>query len=258
MNIEPIGVFRCEAQYSYDAPRQAVLAHGSAGRVELQAGQHFELALRNLDGFDRIWLIYQFDRNTHWKPLVSPPRAGRKVGVFASRAPYRPNAIGLSCVALLRVEGLVVHVGENDLLDGTPILDIKPYLPYADSFPEAACGWVDALTEEGWTIEVLPDAERKLAWLDAALGNRMRVFLRVQLRDRPFDMARKRIRALGSDRYEIAYRTWRARYRADEAAKAITVEEVYSGYTNEQRAYPEDRYADKALHRAFVQEFGGE
>ena len=146
MEFTPIGIFRCDAKYAYDVPRQGILAGENVGRVELAPGMNFEAALDAIEGFSRIWLIFAFDRNEgRWRPKVQPPRhIDHKVGVFATRSPYRPNPIGLSCVELLEVKGRVLVVKGHDLLDGTPILDVKPYLPYADSFPDAAPGWTAA------------------------------------------------------------------------------------------------------------------
>ena len=102
-------------------------------------------AFHDLVGFERIWLIFQFDRSEGWKAQVRPPRGGGKRGVLATRSPHRPNAIGLSAVELVAVEASGLRVRGMDLLDGTPILDIKPYVPYADAFPESAAGWIDEI-----------------------------------------------------------------------------------------------------------------
>ena len=234
MEITPIGTFHCAETYTYDAARQGVLAEQSTGRVELINGQHFEQGLQDLEGFSHVWLLFQFHKNSHWKPLVQPPRGGKKVGVLASRAPYRPNGIGMSCVRLVSVRGRTVEVAGHDLLDGTPILDIKPYIPYADSFPEATGGWTDALAGEAWTVEG---------------------FLVQQLGDEPFNDKRKRLRDLGEGQWEIAYRTWRARFRADEPSRYLTITTITSGYQAEELAAEEDPYEDKAVHRAFTAAF---
>jgi tRNA-Thr(GGU) m(6)t(6)A37 methyltransferase TsaA len=255
IEFEPIGVFRCAEQHPYDAARQPAAAQGNAGYVELHPGHNYEQALQDLSGFDRIWLVYVFDRNAHWKPLTQPPRAARKVGVFASRAPYRPNPIGLSCVELRGVSGLRVDVGPHDLLDGTPILDIKPYLPYADSFPDAAAGWVDALEAERWEIAFSPEAERAAAWLEAHGAGCLRAFLLQQLGENPTDFKRKRVRQRDDGRWEIAYRTWRAAYGLDPSSHRIVIETIYSGYTPEERDCADDPHRDKSLHRAFVSDF---
>lgn len=251
MQLQPIGVFHCSEKHPYDAARQGTVALDSTGRVELDSGQNFEQALQDLDGFTHIWLLFQFHHNTAWKPLVQPPRGNRKVGVFASRAPYRPNSIGMSCVRLLSVAGRTLEVADHDLLDGTPILDIKPYLRYADSFPEASLGWLDDIEEPVWTVTFGATARDQVSWLEeqgvACLG----AFLVQQLSDDPFNRKRKRLRRLGDTEWEIAYRTWRARFTVEEARCALEIDGIYSGYTPEELASDLDPYGDKALHRSY-------
>ena len=104
---------------------------------------NFEAALEDLSGFERIWVIFKFHLNETWNPKVSPPvisPAGRKVGVFASRSPHRPNPIGMSCVELTGVEKRRIYIRNFDMLDGTPVFDIKPYIPAVDAFPGSAAG----------------------------------------------------------------------------------------------------------------------
>ncbi len=135
---------------------------------ELQATVVFEPAFRNpdavrgLEGFSHVWLIWQFSENVRdtWSPTVRPPRLGgnERMGVFATRSPFRPNAIGLSSVRLERIEldrelGPVLHVSGADLMDGTPIFDVKPYLPYTDSHPEATGGFTDGAAMERLTVD---------------------------------------------------------------------------------------------------------
>jgi tRNA-Thr(GGU) m(6)t(6)A37 methyltransferase TsaA len=116
--------------------------------IELIEGRGYEEALCDLDGFTYIWVLSWLHLNRGWSPLVTPPRGPKvKRGLFATRAPHRPNSLGLSALRLLRVEGRVLHVLGIDLLDGTPVLDIKPYVPYTDAFPDARAGWLDQLNE---------------------------------------------------------------------------------------------------------------
>ena len=103
----------------------------------------FQAALRDLEGFERTWLIYHFHRSGPWRPLVVPYRAEVERGLFATRAPSRPNPIGMSAVKLLAVKGNVLEVRGVDILDGTPLLDIKPYVPAFDAFPGSRAGWLD-------------------------------------------------------------------------------------------------------------------
>lgn len=154
VTMQPIGWVRSPYAERYGTPRQATVPSqvGSAealeATIELDRRRVPAEALRDLDGFTHIWAIVWLDRNTGWRPTVRPTR-GPKVrrGVFATRSPHRPNPIGLSALRLIAVEGHVLRVLGIDLLDGTPVLDLKPYVPYADCFPEAVGGWVDALDE---------------------------------------------------------------------------------------------------------------
>lgn len=257
MQLVPIGVFHCAEKHPYDAARQGTVAADSVGRVELDAGQNFEQALQDLAGFSHIWLLFDFHHNKAWKPLVQPPRGHRKVGVFASRAPYRPNPIGMTCVRLLSVSGRTLEVADHDLLDGTPILDIKPYLPYADSFPEATLGWLGELEEPRWAVSFSDAARAQLAWLEANGVPCLESFLVQQLADEPFNRKRKRLRQLGETEWEIAYRTWRARFTVDEPALSLHVESLATGYSGPDLDSPDDPWEDKALHRAFVARTGG-
>jgi tRNA-Thr(GGU) m(6)t(6)A37 methyltransferase TsaA len=119
---KPIGTIHSELKHRYETPRQGVLVKENIAVIHLDPKNNFEQAVKDLDGFDRIWIIYQFHLNKNWKPLVTPPRHTRnKVGVFATRAPFRPNQIGLSCVKLEKVEGLTIYISETDILDGSPI-----------------------------------------------------------------------------------------------------------------------------------------
>ena len=152
--VHPIARVECAFTERHGTPRQPGLRGAKevgdgAGRVVLLDDLD-PSALTDLERFDRIWLVSWMHLNgPRRKPLVRPPRGGPKRGVFATRAPHRPNPIALSCVELLRVEGRVLHVRGLDLIDGTPILDIKPYIPDFDAFPGAARGWLSTPPSEG-------------------------------------------------------------------------------------------------------------
>ena len=139
--VEPIGVIRSPFAEPAGTPIQPVYAEGFEGTVEVF--EPWRDALADLDGFERVWLLYWCDRAVGWQPRVVPYRDDVSRGLFATRAPGRPNPIGLSCVRLLSVEGSVLRIGEVDILDGTPLLDIKPYVPAFDSFPNARSGWFE-------------------------------------------------------------------------------------------------------------------
>jgi tRNA-Thr(GGU) m(6)t(6)A37 methyltransferase TsaA len=148
--FQPIAYARSPYARRIDAPHQPTVTQGTeTGRsadavIAFVEGFPAE-AFRDLAGFERIWLLFAFHRSEGWKPQVRPPRGGGKRGVLATRSPHRPNAIGLSAVELVAVEEHALRVRGMDLLDGTPILDIKPYVPYADAFPQSRAGWIDTI-----------------------------------------------------------------------------------------------------------------
>ena len=252
MTFEPIGHFHGGAARKYEAPRQGVFA-GGEGHVELARGRNFEMALRDLDGFERIWLIFAFDRNGGgWRPTAHPPVTApgiARVGVFASRAPYRPNPIGLSCVRLLGVHDRVVDVAEADLLDGTPILDIKPYIPAADAFPQARAGWVEA--QEHWHVEATPEFAAAAAFIHGIGGQDLLATAMLQLSGEPFDSSRKRVMRTGEKTGTFSVRMFRLDFTEDETTREVKLLRIRSGYTAEELAVTDDPYADKAIHRAF-------
>lgn len=143
--LRPVGILRSDQQLHHEAPRQAGLGRGATGVVEIAAG--LQNCLADLRGFSHVWLLWWAHLAKGFAMRVQPPRDAHKRGLFATRAPNRPNPIGLSCVRLLRIERRRLHVADHDLLDGTPILDVKPYLPYCDSVADAAIGYVAGLPD---------------------------------------------------------------------------------------------------------------
>ena len=160
----------------FGIPRQSGLVEELRARIVFEPEFRSPDAVRGLDGYDSIWLVWQFSTvvqagqdGTNWRPTVRPPRLGgnRRVGVFASRSPFRPNAIGLSCVRLLAVEhhpewGTVLRVAGADLMDGTPIYDVKPYLPHADCHPEATGGYSAEGLAHALTVVLPPEWEAQV------------------------------------------------------------------------------------------------
>ena len=168
--IKTIARLHCDFGEKFGIPRQAGIVEELEGRIVFEPEYRNADALRGIEGFSHLWLIWQFSEalRSDWSPTVRPPRLGgnTRLGVFATRSPFRPNALGLSCVRLLGVEtdpalGPVLRVGGADLMDGTPIFDIKPYLPYADCRPEAASGFAP---DAGATLDVIytPGTEEKI------------------------------------------------------------------------------------------------
>lgn len=163
MEIIPIAVIRTEFSEKFGVPRQSGLASGLRGRIVFNEEYRNPRSLRGLEDFSHLWLIWEFsaNRSGDWHAEVRPPRLGGNsyMGVFATRAPFRPNPLGLSCVEIDHIEndtpeGPVIYVKGADLMDGTPIYDIKPYIRYADSRPDALCGYVDNLSESALMVNI--------------------------------------------------------------------------------------------------------
>lgn len=149
-SYRPIAFVRSPYARRIDAPHQPTVVAGTESGNAAVAVIEFApdipaAAFLDLAGFERIWLVFVFDRSEGWKPQVRPPRGGGRRGVLATRSPHRPNPIGLSAVELVAVQERALQVHGIDLLDGTPILDIKPYVPYADAFPASRAGWIDLI-----------------------------------------------------------------------------------------------------------------
>ena len=156
VNIQVIARMKSDFATKFGIPRQSGLVQELRSIIIFEPEYRNEDALRGLEGFSHLWIIWQFSEavRSGWSPTVRPPRLGgnTRLGVFATRSPFRPNNLGLSCVRLLGVEktaefGTVIHVAGADLMDGTPIFDIKPYIPYADCQPEATGGFTDTAGE---------------------------------------------------------------------------------------------------------------
>ena len=161
VSIRVIARMKSDFATKFGIPRQSGLVEDLRSTIIFEPEYRNSEALRGLEGFSHLWLIWQFSEavRSDWSPTVRPPRLGGNVrmGVFATRSPFRPNHLGLSCVRFLGLEetkefGTVIHVGGADLMDGTPIFDIKPYVPYADCKPEALNGFTGGT--EGTLLEV--------------------------------------------------------------------------------------------------------
>ena len=180
-DIQPIAYMQSDFGGKFGIPRQSGLVDALRSTIVFQPEYRNADALRGIEGFSHLWIIWQFSQavGKEWSPTVRPPRLGgnTRMGVFATRSPFRPNNLGLSCVTLLGVErtedrGTVLHVGGADLLDGTPIFDIKPYIPYCDCRPDALGGFTreagDYLLQVDFPAQmlaILPEEKR-----DAAMG----------------------------------------------------------------------------------------
>jgi tRNA-Thr(GGU) m(6)t(6)A37 methyltransferase TsaA len=263
LTLTPIGVVHSPFSDKRSAPRQPQAGATASGTIELHVARTHPDTLIDLERWSHIWVLFWFDRSTGWKSRVMPPRSARKRGVFATRAPHRPNPIGMSVVRLTRVEGHLLHVAELDMIDGTPVLDIKPYVPYADARLDASSGWLDdalAPADPGprYAVAFSERAEQQLSWLAPRLSFDLRALTIAALELGPAPHAYRRIRADG-DALRIGIKDFRLRFRVATADHAIEVVELATGY---RQSVLED--ADAAaraetpldVHRAFVARFG--
>ncbi len=258
LTLTPIGVIHTTLAERGAAPRQPAAASGRTGTIALYPGHHHEDALADLAGFDRIWVLFWFDRNRGWRPKVLPPRStsGRK-GVFATRSPHRPNPIGLSALRLVNIDGLRLDVADVDLLDGTPVLDIKPYIAYTDAWPGARSGWLgdsaggmatatDPLPP--WPVTFTAAAAEQAAWVEAQTGLPLHARIAETLALGPQPHAYRRIRRDG-EHWQLAVRDWRAHFVVE--GRHLTVTGIASGYRPAALAAAGDDPL-LAVHRAFT------
>lgn len=185
IEITPIGKVCTDFGSKFGIPRQSGLIEELKGKIVFEKEYRRSEAFRGLEDFSHIWVLWQFSENAdkQWSPTVRPPRLGgnRRVGVFASRSPFRPNSIGISCVRLDKIEtdttdGPVLYVSGVDMLDGTPVIDIKPYIPLADSKPEATEGYTADTKKYTANVKYINGTDKKfpedrLGLLTEILGN---------------------------------------------------------------------------------------
>jgi tRNA-Thr(GGU) m(6)t(6)A37 methyltransferase TsaA len=243
-----------------EAARQPGAAQGAPARIELLPGRHFEHALEDLAGWELIWVLFWFHLNAGWRPKVLPPRSttGRK-GVFATRSPHRPNPLGLSVVRLERVDGLTLHILDSDMLDGTPVLDIKPYVAYTDAHPGAGSGWLEDSSSadtstrpvdpvRAWHVQLEPLAAEQAKWIETQTGLGIRERIESTLTLGPEPHPYRRIRRL-NDGMQLSVKEWRVRFTV--AERNVRVIEIHSGFRASQLASdsPDAAYRQ---HREFL------
>lgn len=251
------------------APRQSVVAEDVEGTIELFPGKGFEHALSDVEGWGYLWVLFVFHLNEGWRPKVLPPRSTRRRGVFATRSPHRPNPIGLSAVRLEAVEGLTLRVRGVDMVDGSPVLDLKPYVPYADSFPEARVGWLSddqppTLAEpgarrerlvdvnRGWEVELSELASAQLGYLRDEYGVELTAQITQLLSLGPQPHPYRRIRAEANGALRLALKDWRVRFVVE--GRRVLVQRIDTGYRPSQLA--QQRGPSLAPHQGFVARFG--
>jgi tRNA (adenine37-N6)-methyltransferase len=248
LTLDPIGYLRCGLETKVEAARQPRAALDMPARIELLPGRNFEHALHDLASWELIWVIFWFHLNPGWRPKVLPPRSttGRK-GVFATRSPHRPNPIGISVVRLERLEGLILHIRGADMVDGTPVLDLKPYVAYTDAYPDAGTGWLPADPIPDYSVQFDTLAAEQAAWIEAhsALAIRDRIHSTLALGPEPHPY--RRIRAF-KEWMQLSVKEWRVRFIVNE--RNVRVMEIHSGYRASQLATGDSE--DLRLHREFL------
>ena len=258
LTLEPIGYVHAALSTKVEAARQPRAALGVPARIELLPGRNFEHALADLDAWTHIWVLFWFDRNASWRPKVLPPRSvtGRK-GVFATRSPHRPNPLGMSAVRVERIEGLTLHVRDVDMLDGTPVLDIKPYVAYTDAIGDAGNGWlagsattVDGVPDPKPTFEIhwAPLAASQAEWIEQRTGLALRERATATLTLGPEPHPYRRIKRV-DEGFALAVKEWRARFTVQ--GRAVHVASLASGFRPAELARCDDSSAELAVHREF-------
>ena len=243
--FSPIGVVRTPFTERREAPRQPYAAGEAPGTIELLPGHRYEDALRDLDQWTHLWLVYWFHLKAHWRPTVLPPRSRQgRLGVFSTRSPHRPNPIGLSVLRIVRVEGLRVEVLGVDMIDQSPVLDIKPYVPFGDAVPEAGTGWIASDPEPSWEVQWSPFSVEQLDWLSTH-GVALREPITAALALGPQPHAYRRIRRDGP-RGTLSLKDWRVAFTVVD--HALRVDRIDTGYRPAQIVSGEA----PALHSAFA------
>jgi tRNA-Thr(GGU) m(6)t(6)A37 methyltransferase TsaA len=257
LTMEPIGFLRNSLATKVQAARQPRAAAGTPARIELLPGRNFEHALEDLAHWELIWVIFWFHLNPGWRPKVLPPRSttGRK-GVFSTRSPHRPNPIGMSVVRLESIDGLTLHIRDADMLDGTPILDLKPYVAYTDAHPGAGAGWLEDSGSSGapsdpvraYAVRFEVLAAEQAGWIEAHTGLAIRERIQSTLALGPAPHPYRRIRRV-DEGMQLAVKEWRVRFAVVEYD--VRVIEISSGFRASQLAADS---ADEShrLHREFL------
>ena len=255
LTLQPIGVIHTPFTDKVSAPRQTYAAKDTPGTIVLEPGRDFEHALEDVDRWEYLWVLYWFHRNEGWRPKVLPPRSKEKRGVFATRSPHRPCPIGLSVVRLEHVVGLTLSVRGVDMLDGSPVLDLKPYVAAADAIPEAGAGWLGASDPiAAFAVTWSPLAEEQLVWLVDRGVVDLRTSVERVLSLGPEPHPYRRIRKDGPEAFKLAVKDWRVRFVVDE--RSVLVQRIDSGYRPAQLEAAGARDDDElGVHVAFATRF---
>ena len=253
LTLTPIGVLRTPFTDRVSAPRQTYVSRDVPGTIVLESGRNFEHALEDVASWELLWVLYWFHANEGWRPKVLPPRSRVRRGVFATRSPHRPVPIGMSVVRCVRVEGLTVHVLGVDMLDGTPVLDIKPYVAAADSFAAAGAGWLSAPDPiEAYEVSWSSNAREQVEWLRTVHAIDVATPVERALALGPEPHAYRRIRRHADGTSTLAAQDWRVDFVAGEGRKLVVIA-IRTGY--KARDLDGSQVAVVAVHREFCRRF---
>lgn len=250
VTLKPIGVFHGTHKNKSAIPRQGKISL-QVGYIQFPKGFDAQAALRGLEKMSHVWIIFQFHKaESPAKPLVRPPRKPDiQVGVWATRSPYRPNSLGLTLAKIEKIERAKLYLSEVDLLDETPIFDIKPYVTDSDRAAHPNLGWIDEI--ETWKYKLSARANRQIDWLKSNGVPEIEDVLESQFGTPPLQLKRKRVKAFG-ETFILSYRTWRFIFKLDPLKKRSQILEIKSGYNTSELRELDDPYKDKNTHREFV------
>lgn len=253
--LKPIGYFYSYKEHKLEAARQSHFAKPTSETYcndYILIEKQFTQALSGLETLSHIWVIFIFHKSIHEKLMVSPPAgSSHKMGVWATRSPHRPNKIGMSKLKILRIDQNKIYVESNDIINQTPVIDIKPYHPVADVELNASIGWLQS--EPIYVIQFSETAETKILFLESCGLYNIRPSIIQQLTFRPDDHTKKRVQKKSEHFYVFSYRTWRVDFELKD--QKVHVLDIKSGYSEEDLDLPQDPYEDKAIHRSFILKF---
>lgn len=270
LEITPIGFAKTAKKLKFDAPHQPDQSTGDSDNkyindhIELINDQKIIRGTEDLDGFSHIWLIWWFHKNQTWKSKVLPPRGqAKRRGIFATRSPHRPNFLGMTAVPLIKIEKNKLFIGNNDLVDGTPIFDIKPYLAPVDSFPNASLGWAESLYKWVSDKELQDRYNISLSNLAIIQLEFLKQNFNIDFTERAFDILKidpfphrtRRIVKFGDDQFRMGCGAWRLFFSVYE--KQISIIKIGTGFPlNLLTAEGYDKIPDRSAQLSFIQKFG--
>jgi tRNA (adenine37-N6)-methyltransferase len=248
--LTPIGYFKGTRKTKSSIPRQGHLSQ-QIGFIEFKKGFDSKSALKGIEKMTHVWIIFQFHEATAQpKPLVRPPRAPEiQVGVWVTRSPYRPNSLGLTLAKVEEVRDGKLYLSQVDLLDETPVFDIKPYVTDSDLPKKPKLGWIDEI--EVWKFKFSAQALNELNWLYNNGFAEIHDVIESQFGTPPLQPKRKRVKELGKD-FILSYRTWRFIFSLNKKTRTSLIKKIQSGYSGVELQDSKDPYLDKKLHRDFL------